>query len=162
MKSFRLNDSIGPLVTLAVGILMLINPLSASRVLIVIGGVLLLISGLYSLLLAIKSHAGARDPALPGALIQIALGVFMAFSPYTVMKMAGVIIGVYLLLDGLIGLSAEANPLARIMHVLLMVGGILLLVNPWSAVMTVIQWAGIGLLADGAVGLATGSSLINR
>lgn len=162
MKYFRnMNGILNPVISLVVGILLLVNPRAASRTLVVVGGVLLLGAGLIMLLNSLTDHSGIRNPDLSGAVLNIVLGVFMALFPSTAIRLVCTVVGVYMLLDGIIGVSSSIG-MMKVLHVVTLVLGILLLFNPLHTVFSVMQLAGIGMMVDGAVGLATGSNIIHR
>ena len=166
MKFFRngyLNDGCGGLLTLAVGLLLFISPMTAARTLIILGGVLMLVYGLAMLVGSLGESGMLRRADLSGAVVRVALGVFMVVSPTTVTRLATTLVGIYLLLDALIGfVGARETGRPTVLYILPLILGLMLVLNPLRMVLSVLQWSGIALMATGAVNLVTAKAMTRR
>ena len=162
LRRIRVNFVLTAILTLILGILLITSPGTAMRTVFLLVGWTLVISGAASLLTAIFSKGqpvGQGDLVL--GLIQLATGLVVLMRPGFLMSLAGIVVGFVLLIHGIhdIQHARESKALGYDWKLSMGVGiaavvmGIIVMINPFSTVETLLRIAGIFLLVDGIADL---------
>ena len=162
LRRIRVNFVLTAILTLILGILLITSPGTAMRTVFLLVGWTLLISGVASLLTALLSKGqpvGQGDLVL--GLVQVATGLVVLMRPGFLMSLAGIVVGFVLLIHGIhdIQHARESKALGYEWKLSMGVGiaavvmGIIVMVNPFSTVETLLRIAGIFLLVDGLADL---------
>lgn len=144
------------------GILLITSPGTAMRTVFLLVGWTLVISGAASLLTALLSRGqpvGQGDLVL--GLVQVATGLVVLMRPGFLMSLAGIVVGFVLLIHGIhdIQHARESKALGYEWKMSMGVGiaavvmGIIVMVNPFSTLETLLRIAGVFLLVDGVADL---------
>ena len=162
LRRIRVNFVLTAILTLILGILLITSPGTAMRTVFLLVGWTLVISGAASLLTALLSKGqpvGQGDLVL--GLVQVATGLVVLMRPGFLMSLAGIVVGFVLLIHGIhdIQHARESKALGYEWKLSMGVGiaavvmGIIVMVNPFSTLETLLRIAGIFLLADGVADL---------
>ena len=162
LRRIRLNFALTAVLTLILGVLLISSPGTAMRTVFLLVGWTLVISGAASLLTAIFSKGqpvGQGDLVL--GLIQLATGLVVLMRPGFLMSLAGIVVGFVLLIHGIhdIQHARESRALGYDWKLSMGVGiaavvmGVIVMINPFSTVETLLRIAGVFLLVDGIADL---------
>ena len=162
LRRIRVNFVLTAVLTLILGILLISSPGTAMRTVFLLVGWTLVISGAASLLTAIFSKGqpvGQGDLVL--GLIQLATGLVVLMRPGFLMSLAGIVVGFVLLIHGIhdIQHARESKALGYDWKLSMGVGvaavvmGVIVMVNPFSTLETLLRIAGVFLLVDGIADL---------
>ncbi len=162
LRRIRVNFVLTAVLTLILGILLISSPGTAMRTVFLLVGWTLVISGAASLLTAIFSKGqpvGQGDLVL--GLIQLATGLVVLMRPGFLMSLAGIVVGFVLLIHGIhdIQHARESKALGYDWKLSMGVGvaavvmGVIVMVNPFSTVETLLRIAGVFLLVDSVADL---------
>ena len=162
LRRIRVNFVLTAVLTLILGILLISSPGTAMRTVFLLVGWTLVISGAASLLTAVFSKGqpvGQGDLVL--GLIQLATGLVVLMRPGFLMSLAGIVVGFVLLIHGIhdIQHARESKALGYEWKLSMSVGiaavvmGVIVMVNPFSTVETLLRIAGVFLLVDGIADL---------
>lgn len=161
-RRIRVNFVLTAILTIILGIMLIAAPGVAMRTIFLLVGWTLVISGAASLLTAICSKGkpmGQGDLVL--GLVQLATGLVVLMRPGFLLSLAGVVVGFVLLIHGIhdIQHARESKALGYDWKMSMGIGiaavimGIIVMVNPFSTVETLLRLAGIFLLVDGIADL---------
>ncbi len=162
LRRIRINFVLTAILTLILGILLITSPGTAMRTVFLLVGWTLVISGAASLLTALLSRGqpvGQGDLVL--GLVQVATGLVVLMRPGFLMSLAGIVVGFVLLIHGIhdIQHARESKALGYEWKMSMGVGiaavvmGIIVMVNPFSTLETLLRIAGVFLLVDGVADL---------
>ena len=162
LRRIRVNFVLTAVLTLILGMLLISSPGTAMRTVFLLVGWTLVISGAASLLTAVFSKGqpvGQGDLVL--GLIQLATGLVVLMRPGFLMSLAGIVVGFVLLIHGIhdIQHARESKALGYEWKLSMSVGiaavvmGVIVMVNPFSTVETLLRIAGVFLLVDGIADL---------
>ena len=162
LRRIRVNFVLTAILTLILGILLITSPGTAMRTVFLLVGWTLVISGAASLLTALLSRGqpvGQGDLVL--GLVQVATGLVVLMRPGFLMSLAGIVVGFVLLIHGIhdIQHARESKALGYEWKLSMGVGiaavvmGLIVMVNPFSTLETLLRIAGIFLLVDGLADL---------
>lgn len=162
LRRIRVNFVLTAILTLILGILLITSPGTAMRTVFLLVGWTLEISGAASLLTALLSKGqpvGQGDLVL--GLVQVATGLVVLMRPGFLMSLAGIVVGFVLLIHGIhdIQHARESKALGYDWKLSMGVGiaavvmGLIVMVNPFSTLETLLRIAGIFLLVDGLADL---------
>ena len=162
LRRIRVNFVLTAILTLILGILLITSPGTAMRTVFLLVGWTLVISGAASLLTALLSKGqpvGQGDLVL--GLVQVATGLVVLMRPGFLMSLAGIVVGFVLLIHGIhdIQHARESKALGYDWKLSMGVGiaavvmGVIVMVNPFSTMETLLRIAGIFLLVDGVADL---------
>ena len=162
LRRIRLNFVLTAILTLILGILLITSPGTAMRTVFLLVGWTLVISGAASLLTALLSRGqpvGQGDLVL--GLVQVATGLVVLMRPGFLMSLAGIVVGFVLLIHGIhdIQNAREHKALGYDWKLSMGVGiaavvmGVIVMINPFSTMETLLRIAGIFLLVDGVADL---------
>ncbi len=162
LRRIRINFVLTAILTLILGILLITSPGTAMRTVFLLVGWTLVISGAASLLTALLSRGqpvGQGDLVL--GLVQVATGLVVLMRPGFLMSLAGIVVGFVLLIHGIhdIQHARESKALGYEWKLSMGVGiaavvmGIIVMVNPFSTLETLLRIAGVFLLVDGVADL---------
>ena len=157
-RRIRVHIAFTSVMTIILGLILIAAPGMAVRTLFLILGWILVISGVLSLLTALLSQGkpvGQADLVL--GLIQLASGLVLLARPHFLMSLCGFAMGFLMLLHGVHDIQGAKEgkalgydaKLPMVIGIVTLVLGIILMVNPFSTVATLIRAAGFFLLADG-------------
>lgn len=162
LRRIRVNFVLTAILTLILGILLISSPGTAMRTVFLLVGWTLVISGAASLLTAIFSKGqpvGQGELVL--GLIQLATGLVVLMRPGFLMSLAGIVVGFVLLIHGIhdIQHARESKALGYDWKLSMGVGvaavvmGVIVMVNPFSTIETLLRIAGVFLLVDSVADL---------
>ena len=162
LRRIRVNFVLTAILTLILGILLITSPGTAMRTVFLLVGWTLVISGAASLLTAIFSKGqpvGQGELVL--GLVQVATGLVILMRPGFLLSLTGIVVGFVLLIHGIhdIQHARESKALGYDWKLSMGVGiaavvmGIIVMVNPFSTVETLLRIAGVFLLVDGIADL---------
>lgn len=162
LRRIRVNFVLTAVLTLILGVLLILSPGTAMRTVFLLVGWTLVISGVASLLTAIFSKGqpvGQGDLVL--GLIQLATGLVVLMRPGFLMSLVGIVVGFVLLIHGIhdIQHARESKALGYDWKLSMGVGvaavvmGVIVMVNPFSTVETLLRIAGVFLLVDSVADL---------
>lgn len=162
LRRIRVNFVLTAILTLILGVLLITSPGTAMRTVFLLVGWTLVISGAASLLTALLSKGqpvGQGDLVL--GLVQVATGLVVLMRPGFLMSLAGIVVGFVLLIHGIhdIQHARESKALGYEWKMSMGVGigavvmGIIVMINPFSTLETLLRIAGIFLLVDGLADL---------
>ena len=162
LRRIRINFVLTAILPLILGILLITSPGAAMRTVFLLVGWTLVISGAASLLTALLSRGqpvGQGDLVL--GLVQVATGLVVLMRPGFLMSLAGIVVGFVLLIHGIhdIQHARESKALGYEWKISMGVGiaavvmGIIVMVNPFSTLETLLRIAGVFLLVDGVADL---------
>lgn len=162
LRRIRVNFVLTAILTLILGILLITSPGTAMRTVFLLVGWTLVISGAASLLTALLSRGqpvGQGDLVL--GLVQVATGLVVLMRPGFLMSLAGIVVGFVLLIHGIhdIQHARESKAmgyewkLSMGVGIVAVVMGVIVMVNPFSTLETLLRIAGVFLLIDGAADL---------
>ena len=162
LRRIRVNFVLTAILTLILGILLITSPGTAMRTVFLLVGWTLVISGAASLLTALLSKGqpvGQGDLVL--GLVQVATGLVVLMRPGFLMSLAGIVVGFVLLIHGIhdIQHARESKALGYDWKLSMGVGiaavvmGVIVMVNPFPTMETLLRIAGIFLLVDGLADL---------
>ncbi len=159
IKSVRNHMIIASILLLLIGVAFIVWPDEAARVLARATAIAIIGVGVFEMILFfIGKHKGIVDiPAIISGVLLIALGVYLLIQPDTMLNFFNIIFGIIILI---IGLDHLFQAIFIIRHVrslwwiTLIVGvaaiglGVLILVNPFSAVRTAMIIVGITMVIE--------------
>ena len=162
LRRIRVNFVLTAILTLILGILLITSPGTAMRTVFLLVGWTLVISGAASLFTALLSKGqpvGQGDLVL--GLVQVATGLVVLMRPGFLMSLAGIVVGFVLLIHGIhdIQHARESKALGYEWKLSMGVGvaavvmGVIVMVNPFSTLETLLRIAGVFLLVDGVADL---------
>ena len=162
LRRIRVNFVLTAVLTLILGFLLILSPGTAMRTVFLLVGWTLVISGVSSLLTAIFSKGqpvGQGDLVL--GLIQLATGLVVLMRPGFLMSLVGIVVGFVLLIHGIhdIQHARESKALGYDWKLSMGVGvaavvmGVIVMINPFSTVETLLRIAGVFLLVDSVADL---------
>ena len=162
LRRIRVNFVLTAILTLILGILLISSPGTAMRTVFLLVGWTLVISGAASLLTAVFSKGqpvGQGELVL--GLIQLATGLVVLMRPGFLMSLAGIVVGFVLLIHGIhdIQHARESKALGYDWKLSMGVGvaavvmGVIVMVNPFSTIETLLRIAGVFLLVDSVADL---------
>lgn len=162
LRRIRVNFVLTAILALILGILLITSPGTAMRTVFLLVGWTLVISGAASLFTALLSKGqpvGQGDLVL--GLVQVATGLVVLMRPGFLMSLAGIVVGFVLLIHGIhdIQHARESKALGYEWKLSMGVGvaavvmGVIVMVNPFSTLETLLRIAGIFLLVDGVADL---------
>ena len=153
------------IIYIALGVLLLAMPQTSLLWICYAFGAVVLITGIVCLIqyARIRGSGFAAPFMLVGGVITAGLGLFTLARPAVVASFLPVVFGLFILIDGCsrIGTAVELARrqadrwwLVLLFSVLSIALGILLLVNPFGAAVSVVMLCGVLLIIEGAVNLA--------
>jgi uncharacterized membrane protein HdeD (DUF308 family) len=148
--------SLGGLVSLVIGIMLLVWPSRTLEVIAILLGVELLLVGVIEVLLAVREHDSSRTGALlRGAFAGIA-GLIVIRHPGGSLTVIALAVGIFLVLSGVMRLVAGLEATAQRGWLLLgavvdLAIGVLIVSWPHFGVASLAVLAGIGLVLRGAI-----------
>ena len=159
IKSVRNHMIIASILLLLIGVAFIVWPDEAARILARATAIAIIGVGVFEMILFfIGKHKGIVDiPAIISGVLLIALGVYLLIQPDTMLNFFNIIFGIIILI---IGLDHLFQAIFIIRHVrslwwiTLIVGvaaiglGVLILVNPFSAVRTAMIIVGITMVSE--------------
>ena len=159
IKSVRNHMIIASILLLLIGVAFIVWPDEAARILARATAIAIIGVGVFEMILFfIGKHKGIVDiPAIISGVLLIALGVYLLIQPDTMLNFFNIIFGIIILI---IGLDHLFQAIFIIRHVrslwwiTLIVGvaaiglGVLILVNPFSAVRTAMIIVGITMVIE--------------
>ncbi|MCR5049312.1 MAG: DUF308 domain-containing protein [Saccharofermentans sp.] len=159
IKSVRNHMIIASILLLLIGVAFIVWPDEAARILARATAIAIIGVGVFEMILFfIGKHKGIVDiPAIISGVLLIALGVYLLIQPDTMLNFFNIIFGIIILI---IGLDHLFQAIFIIRHVrslwwiTLIVGvaaiglGVLILVNPFSAVRTAMILVGITMVVE--------------
>lgn len=161
-RRIRLNFLLTSVLSCILGLLLITAPGTAMRTVFLLVGWMLVISGAASLLTALLSRGqpvGQGELVL--GLVQLATGLVVLMRPGFLMSLVGIVVGFVLLIHGIhdIQHARESKALGYEWKLSMGVGivavvmGIIVMVNPFSTMETLLRIAGVFLLVDGVADL---------
>ena len=162
LRRIRVNFVLTAILTMILGILLITSPGTAMRTVFLLVGWTLVISGAASLFTALLSKGqpvGQGELVL--GLVQAATGLVVLMRPGFLMSLTGIVVGFVLLIHGIhdIQHARESKALGYEWKLSMGVGvaaavmGVIVMVNPFSTLETLLRIAGIFLLVDGVADL---------
>jgi len=160
-KTFRKTMLITSAVYLVIGLLLILWPESARKIIIYAIGAAALLYGAYRIVdfFVRKEHlSGAVQVGVALGIACVLLGLFLIVKAELVVALLAAVIGVAVIVDSILRLQIALNlRLAGVRHWLILLVtalltlafGILLLFNPFTAVRVATILAGVALLIDG-------------
>lgn len=158
MKNEKLANIISlvviPALLVLFGIILLVNPDSASRLIAsVVGWVLMAVGVMYAIGTITGSRSGAdgQSTAKSGtaAAVAIILGAFLTARPLALAAVIGCIVGLGLLLQGIRQLRIQKNPGS----IMTTVAGVLLILLPMTTSRIVFRLCGVAMIVFGGLSL---------
>lgn len=160
MNAFKNISWISAIVLCALGIVLVIWPGTSIRVVCMVIGAVIAIFGGVNVINALKTRqAGLLSGFFASiGLILLILGIWLLIIPETIVSLFPIFIGIMLLIHGVIDFSETIElknlgyerwfiPLA--MSILLILLAIVILINPFGTVETIVRVIGIVLIYDG-------------
>lgn len=159
MEKIRKTTMLSAIIYIIVGLVMIIFPAFVSNSICYVIGSLSLVFGLFRLMTYFQTNYKnfLTGIFLFSSLLFIGLGIYIILFPEKIISMIPFIIGMILIVDGIqklvqvhnIKRAGYDNPLALLIYaVLLIILGIILLRNPFGAIVIVIRIVGIFLVVD--------------
>ena len=161
-RRIRLNFLLTSVLSCILGLLLITSPGAAMRTVFLLVGWTLVISGVASLLTALLSGGqpvGQGELVL--GLVQLTTGLVVLMRPGFLMSLAGIVVGFVLLIHGIHDIQNARErkalgyewKLSMGVGIVAVVMGIIVMVNPFSTMETLLRIAGIFLLVDGVADL---------
>ena len=161
-RRIRLNFLLTSVLSCILGLLLITSPGTAMRTVCLLVGWTRVISGAASLFTALLSRGqpvGQGELVL--GLVQLATGLVVLMRPGFLMSLVGIVVGFVLLIHGIhdIQHARESKALGYEWKLSMGVGivavvmGIIVMVNPFSTMETLLRIAGVFLLVDGVADL---------
>lgn len=147
-----------PAVLAVMGLTMVINPDSATRLMGVLMGWGILVAGGFCVYRAVRD-VSRRVPMALGAVVCLLIGWRMLSNPMALAESVGRIAGVVLLLKGISDATNALTPRRKRAGRIGILIGVILLVLPLSASRVLLSMVGVGLAA---VGVALGAEKIRN
>lgn len=147
----KLNTYTGYITALLIGILLMVAPGVTSGLVVVIIGLIVAAGGVAALIAEFKSPVRSQGALVFGA-IRALLGLYIMTHTGTVLSIFPVLLGIYMLADGISGITG-GNGNGTIMSVVLMIVGAILLFNPLRMLHSAISWCGVLMIVYAAMGL---------
>ncbi|NLH02068.1 MAG: hypothetical protein GX488_09275 [Clostridiales bacterium] len=164
-KSFIRDYFLTALVFVLLGVLFLACPETSGKIICYIFGGFLCLLGLARTIeyfMAPVTLSG-YSLGLVAGLIFAGCGIFVLVRPETIIKVLPTVLGIAILLDSLIKLQNAADMIkirdkswqyTLVMALVTAVLGVLMIVNPFKAMETLLQFLGIALIANGVIDAA--------
>lgn len=156
---------------IVVGIFLLVNPDTFTRVVIIIFGIVMLLVGLSALIRYLRGRkSGAASPlTLIGAIIGLILGAICLFASGVIIGLISIIAivyGIILIIAGCFkiqsffdarraGFSNSGTVLLLVSGIIMIVFGIILVFHPFGTIEVLLQIGGIVLIAEAVIDLVT-------
>lgn len=144
----------------AVGLVLLFFPEGTTRMIAYIAAVLLLVMGISQIISYLRSDPGMGryNSSLVAGIMLVIAGLIIYFRAAAVISIIPVILGIIIVISGVAKLQ-QAVDLARmkvsrwstvlVISLLNIVLGVVIIFNPFSTVMTLLRFVGIGLIYSG-------------
>lgn len=152
------NSYLRGIMTIALGSLLLFVPGLTMQTVMIVIGVLLLLSGLVTLILSNRKRTGAMSGIWSAqGIITILFGIVFITSPSVMIKVFVVFLGIILLILGLFQLIGSLSTLTRsawawiffLMALLTLAGGVFLLTDPFKSAEKILPFLGALLILNG-------------
>ena len=166
LEKVKSTTIVSSIMYILIGLVMVIFPEFVNDFIWYIIGGLIVIFGILQLMnyLSIEYKNFLTGVVLLISLASIALGVYVIFSPEKLISLVPLTIGVIMIVDGIqkliqiqsIKKAGYDNPIALLIYALLLIVlGIILIKNPFGAILTVIRIIGVFLITDAIEELIT-------
>lgn len=164
MKSLKSSYTTSSIVYILIGIALLLKPELSLRLVCLLFGAVILFKGVASIWAYMKLEIRSFFSAftLIFGVITTALGVFLLFKPEMVVSVLPILVGLFIILDGLVRFQSafelktagHSNWWSFLILALLSAGlGILMIANPFASVQVLVMAIGIILILEGAINL---------
>ncbi len=147
----RVDLSLTMVVSFIIGILLLVWPMQTSFSVIKLVGILLLVSGIFSLVTYLAAPIGAMR--LTGGVVILVIGIIFVFMPGSVIWLISALIGIVLLIHGIRDFKvakalAADKVLSMIIAIVTIILGILLIINAFGVWSFGLRLIGLAILLD--------------
>ena len=158
LKKMRNNNIVSALLCLVIGIVMIVFPGRSLDVICQVFGVVLIIGGAACIVFFLQDvHALPNVMMLIGGVIFIAVGIWIFTKPEGLQTLIPFIAGIVIVINGIFN-CAQTVELGRarygrwwvalILAILTIVLGVLLIINPFGAALTIARIIGIFMIYD--------------
>ncbi len=165
----RVDLILNAIITIILGILFIVNPLGASESSAIIISVFLIFAGVADIVQFIYEHVKnyPSSASMIGGLVKIALALFAVSHMGIVLTLFSLIISIFVIVCGVSCVEASldmrrcGNPwvLCLILAIIVIIGGILMLFEPFEALGMTFMFIGIALIFSGIAMIVMSSSL---
>lgn len=164
LKGIRLQSMITAVALIVVGLLFIIFPTNAMRIICYISGSAMLVWGVVSALTYLFGGEEKNGSSLVGGIALVAFGILLLVRPDFVAGVLTVIFGILLIVDSVLKIQRATEMsrlkikgwwLALAVAVVTLVLGFLVVFDPFGASRTLMIFAGVSLLFDGVCDVVT-------
>ncbi len=165
-RTTRIVMIISAILTIILGILFLMNPFSAGETTAILLGVFLLVYGVMGIAhyFMIQGHQTGKSASLVAGVLMLLLGIFSFLNTGVMMDIIAFIVSIFMLIMGVICCDYSFQMrksgvgswvIYLILAIIIMIGAILMMINPFDAIETTFLFIGMLLLMDGIFELFT-------
>lgn len=137
--------------TLIVGIMMMISPWMATGLAALLIGGFIAAGGIAAIVVNVRAGTGLRGGMIYG-IVRTLIGLYIITHTSAFLSIFPVLMGIYLIADGVSGLS-DGFGRNRIVSIITMVIGAILLFNPLGSLHSAVWWCGALLTGYSVVGM---------
>ncbi len=151
---------ISAILTIILGFLFLANPFGAGETTAIFLGAFLLVDGVIFIVqyFVTKGHETGKSGSLVAGVLMVLLGVFAFMNTGIMMDMIALIVSIFMLMAGIMSFDYSFQMrkagvggwvINLILAIIIIIGSICMLVNPFDAIETTFLFIGMVLLMDG-------------
>lgn len=164
LKKTKLNLILASILTIILGLILVLNPVSATVFICRTVGIILLAMGIFvtgSYFLNIGQNVGGAS--LIAGLIELAVGIWISLRPESFVQFLTIILGFIMLVHSFVMFQGAIEVklfgvskwwLVLILALLTLVLGIIIIISPFATIAVTMTIAGISLIADGIISIA--------
>lgn len=162
MKKSKINAIVSTIIIIAVGVFLLIRPGETLTTAVRLFGIALLVLGAMGVVSQLIKRDDRSVISLIISVVEAVIGIIIIASPAFVVSLFPIIVGIIIALYGLSDLLAALNmkkadigswKIALILSVITIILGIVLFVNPFKTMSTLVRIIGVVLVYKGITGL---------
>jgi len=153
------------IISLLLGLFLLLWPAATPTTLVIILGIYIAASGLFSVLGYFRQKEEERKTTtLIGGIFLVIVAIVLFVVPTLIAAFFALIIGVFVVIGGIANIirSFEIRkyggfgwPAILVVNILIVIGGLLIVFNPFGSIILFVSILGIVLIANGAINLFT-------
>ncbi len=161
-SAFKWGNILNGILTLILGILFVASPFGASESMVLFLGALLIVAGIVNIVQFIisRGEAAHSSASLIGGILMIGVGIF-AFTHMglgILLTVLSLMVSVFVLVCGVTGLDYSMKMrragtsgwvLNLILSIIILIGGIFMLIDPFDAIETTFLFVGMMMIMDG-------------
>ena len=173
LKKVRNTTVISSILTILVGVLFALAPVTSADIIVMIGGWAIIVLGIVNIITYVYTTVqyGIPMSSILSGLVKILIGMFIIIKPEIVETIMAYIFAIYIICDGvksieqgvkLVAVKVSGSVFYLILSIAITVAGFVLVFSPFDSLVTMMLYIGIVLIIDGVNALINIITIQNK